>query len=110
GRTKECCYVHCLPVRESFCAGRPRTAGLIIALCLLRRQLEAEVAAASGNFEICMAMLPILENSDAIKRALAEAGALVLCAPPGTGKSTQVPRLLIDRTGKILVLQPRRIA
>jgi ATP-dependent helicase HrpB len=54
--------------------------------------------------------LPILAHADAIRRALAEAGALVLCAPPGTGKSTQVPRLLLDRPGKILVLQPRRIA
>jgi ATP-dependent helicase HrpB len=55
-------------------------------------------------------MLPILAHAESIRRSLAESGALVLCAPPGTGKSTQVPRLLLDRPGKILVLQPRRIA
>jgi len=54
--------------------------------------------------------LPILAHREAIVRAVARSGALVLAAPPGTGKSTQVPRFLLDRPGKILVLQPRRIA
>jgi ATP-dependent helicase HrpB len=54
--------------------------------------------------------LPILAHRDAITAALARAGSLILVAPPGTGKSTQVPRFLLDRPGRILVLQPRRIA
>jgi ATP-dependent helicase HrpB len=54
--------------------------------------------------------LPILAHREAIVHAVAHAGSLVLVAPPGTGKSTQVPRFLLDRPGRILVLQPRRIA
>ncbi len=54
--------------------------------------------------------LPILAHREAIVTAVEREGALVLCAPPGTGKSTQVPRFLLGRPGRILVLQPRRIA
>lgn len=55
-------------------------------------------------------VLPILAHRQAIVDAVARDRVLILCAPPGTGKSTQVPRYLLDRPGKILVLQPRRIA
>jgi ATP-dependent helicase HrpB len=54
--------------------------------------------------------LPILAHREAIVEAVRRDGILILCAPPGTGKSTQVPRFLLDRPGRILVLQPRRIA
>ncbi len=55
-------------------------------------------------------MLPVLAARARIESAMAESGSLILSAPPGTGKSTQVPRFLLDRPGQILILQPRRIA
>ncbi|HKP98498.1 MAG TPA: ATP-dependent helicase C-terminal domain-containing protein [Fibrobacteria bacterium] len=56
------------------------------------------------------AALPILAHRQEIADAVRRGGVLILCAPPGTGKSTQVPRFLLDRPGRIMVLQPRRIA
>lgn len=52
---------------------------------------------------------PILPD---IVRSLAERTSLVLEAPPGAGKTTRVPRALLDAgtTGEILVLEPRRLA
>ena len=45
---------------------------------------------------------------------LRERSSVVLEAPPGAGKTTRVPRALLDagfaRTGEIIVLQPRRLA
>jgi ATP-dependent helicase HrpB len=47
----------------------------------------------------------------ALRAALADRGAAVLQAEPGAGKSTVVPLRLLDAVdGRILVLQPRRIA
>jgi ATP-dependent helicase HrpB len=54
--------------------------------------------------------LPILAHADAIRAAIADHGRLILAAPPGTGKSTQVPQILLPQTGTAVVLQPRRIA
>ena len=41
--------------------------------------------------------------------AMERSGAVVLVAPPGSGKTTRVPPALADR-GKVVVLQPRRVA
>lgn len=59
-------------------------------------------------------MLPIHAVLDALK-ALLEAGSVaVLAAPPGAGKTTVVPLALLDAPwrngGRILVLEPRRLA
>ncbi len=58
--------------------------------------------------------LPIWKVADDIVRHLTESNRLVLVAPTGSGKSTQVPQLLVDSGlagGKrIVVLQPRRVA
>ncbi len=58
--------------------------------------------------------LPIDEVLGEVRRALAKAGAAVLVAPPGAGKTTRVPLALLDEPwvagGKILVLEPRRLA
>lgn len=46
-------------------------------------------------------------------RALGESRSLVLEAPPGAGKTTRVPRAMLDAglcTGEIVVLEPRRLA
>src|SRR5258708_29919129 len=57
--------------------------------------------------------LPIDEAWPALTAALRARNVAVLVAPPGAGKTTRVP-LVLERepwaTGKILVLEPRRIA
>ncbi|MFK7985341.1 MAG: helicase-related protein [Sandaracinaceae bacterium] len=50
--------------------------------------------------------LPIDALRGAVEAALAE-GPVVLAAPTGSGKSTQVPRWL---PGKVVVIEPRRVA
>ncbi len=58
--------------------------------------------------------LPIDDVLDEISSSLASGGVAVLVAPPGAGKTTRVPLALLDEpwtaAGKILVLEPRRIA
>ncbi|WP_066932761.1 ATP-dependent RNA helicase [Streptomyces sp. NBRC 110611] len=62
-----------------------------------------------------LAQLPVRTALPALRTALAEAGSAVLCAPPGTGKTTLVPLDLAGLTGdgplrRVLVAEPRRIA
>jgi ATP-dependent helicase HrpB len=58
--------------------------------------------------------LPIDAVLPELARALAGNNASVLVAPPGAGKTTRVPLALLDEPwldgGKIIVLEPRRIA
>lgn len=58
--------------------------------------------------------LPIYDIADDLVEVMATASRLVLTAPTGSGKSTQVPQLLLDRgrlgAGRVVVLQPRRLA
>lgn len=57
---------------------------------------------------------PALEAVPALKAALREQGCAVLAAPPGSGKTTTIPLVLLDEPwleGKrILLLEPRRVA
>ncbi len=57
--------------------------------------------------------LPILDIRQKIIDTLAKNNRLVIQAPTGSGKSTQIPQMLLDShlfNGQILVLQPRRLA
>ncbi len=58
--------------------------------------------------------LPVLAVLPALRRALQQSGKAVLVAPPGSGKTTQVPLKLMDQEwlggGRILMLEPRRLA
>ncbi len=55
--------------------------------------------------------LPVDDILPALSRALRSHGSLVVVAPPGSGKTTRVPPALLDEVeGRILLLQPRRVA
>nr|WP_202461766.1 ATP-dependent helicase C-terminal domain-containing protein [Streptomyces sp. SID8374] len=62
-----------------------------------------------------MDRLPVRTAVPALRRALDDRGVAVLCAPPGTGKTTLVPLVLAGLTGdgpvrRVVVAEPRRIA
>jgi len=63
-----------------------------------------------------MNSLPVLQHRGQILEALTARKSLIVRAPTGSGKSTQVPQMLLDSavpaagSGRILVLQPRRLA
>jgi ATP-dependent helicase HrpB len=58
--------------------------------------------------------LPIYELEPALVAALRGKNRAILQAPTGSGKSTQVPQMLLDHgllgAGEVVVLQPRRLA
>ena len=58
--------------------------------------------------------LPVWQIHSSIVEALRAGNRLLLVAPTGSGKTTQVPQMLLDAglvgAGKIVVLQPRRVA
>jgi ATP-dependent helicase HrpB len=62
-----------------------------------------------------MSDLPIYELEPAIVAALRASGRLIVQAPTGSGKSTQIPQMLLRHgllgaRGEVTVLQPRRLA
>ena len=57
--------------------------------------------------------LPIYDVAAELLAGIASTGRIVLAAPAGSGKSTQVPQILLDQAGiegEIVILQPRRLA
>lgn len=61
-----------------------------------------------------MKRLPIYDEENRIVDALRTGNRLIVVAPTGSGKSTQVPQMILRQgiggDGRIVVLQPRRIA
>ena len=58
--------------------------------------------------------LPIYDIEEQLVTGLRETRRLIVSAPTGSGKSTQVPQMLLDRgllePGQVVILQPRRLA
>ena len=59
--------------------------------------------------------LPIYELESALIAGIKSKGRVVVQAPTGSGKSTQIPKILLDHniagdSAEIVVLQPRRLA
>jgi len=58
--------------------------------------------------------LPIYELRGELTQALSESNRFLIEAPTGSGKSTQIPQMVLDcgaaGSGEVVVLQPRRLA
>ena len=58
--------------------------------------------------------LPIFELEQSLVAGLTKHSRLIIQAPTGSGKSTQVPQILLDHgllgDGQVVILQPRRLA
>jgi ATP-dependent helicase HrpB len=67
----------------------------------------------SGALDVPGTGLPVEAALASVRAALDERGTAVLIAPPGSGKTTVVPLHLVGQpwaNGRIVVLEPRRIA
>src|SRR4051812_37422713 len=83
------------------------------------RRREPPLATRAAALVSCASMplpreLPIYELEDAVVASLRAQGRLIVQAPTGSGKSTQIPQMLLRHGfldgGEVVVLQPRRLA
>lgn len=79
------------------------------------RALSIECSSADANVRrMSPRDLPIFELEHALVSELRDRARLIVQAPTGSGKSTQVPQMLLDHdvlgTGQVVILQPRRLA
>src|SRR3990172_10378457 len=81
---------------------------------LRAEEIDRSPSGASPGYESRMDPLPIDGLLPEVVAALRRGPGLVLEAPPGAGKTTRVPRALLEAglagTGEIVVLEPRRLA
>ncbi len=78
---------------------------------MARAQALVQTSQAGLSPALMLPTLPISEILPDIAAALTAEGRAVVQAPPGAGKTTLVPLHLMDQTqGKILMLEPRRLA
>jgi ATP-dependent helicase HrpB len=54
--------------------------------------------------------LPVIEVENRLREVWAASAGLLLVAPPGTGKSTEVPKMGLANPGRVICLEPRRVA
>ncbi len=65
----------------------------------------------SGIVSPVLPDLPVSSILPELAETLKRSGKAVLCAPPGSGKTTLVPPFMLEHEpGKILMLEPRRLA
>ncbi|MFD7098613.1 helicase-related protein, partial [Streptomyces xanthophaeus] len=81
----------------------------------VREGLTPLTSAPPPDRSAALAALPVREAVPALVAALDGHGTAVLCAPPGTGKTTLVPLVLAGLAGggprrRVVVAEPRRIA
>jgi ATP-dependent helicase HrpB len=78
------------------------------------RHAQRSKASFRATVNIALPDLPIREALPRLAQTMRESARALLCAPPGAGKSTVVPLMLLDcewlGRAKILMLEPRRIA